>query len=198
MSTIKIENRSNAQCQREKTTEEFINEYKTVLESTPSFSKDVVEFSEIMAKHPADIFIVTSFPKGERCEQIRQGDVYLFRKGDETEGSFDNVQYAKYAPTVKNIKEPKNKSMNLQFGEAITGDHKVVPLKGTKCTVMDCTIDLPVKNDFGRDAEYNVKIIKADGPFAVTHREHGNITCPQGTYLACVQMDPRTLSRVQD
>lgn len=198
MSTIKIENRANAQGQREKTTEEFINEYKTVLESTPSFSKDVVEFSEIMAKHPADIFIVTSFPKGERCEQIRQGDVYLFRKGDETEGSLDNVQYAKYAPTVKNIKEPKNKSMNLQFGEAITGDHKVVPLKGTKCAVMDCTIDLPVKNDFGRDAEYNVKIIKADGPFAVTHREHGNITCPQGTYLACVQMDPRTLSRVQD
>ena len=88
--------------------------------------------------------------------------------------------------------------MNLQFGEAITGDHRIVPLKGAKLTVMDCTIDLPVKNDFGRDAEYNVKIIKADGPFAVTHREHGNITCPQGTYLACVQMDPRTLSRVQD
>ena len=54
MSTIKIENRANAQGQREKTTEEFINEYKTVLESTPSFSKDVVEFSEIMAKHPTD------------------------------------------------------------------------------------------------------------------------------------------------
>ena len=38
MSTIKIENRANAQGQREKTTEEFINEYKTVLENTPSFS----------------------------------------------------------------------------------------------------------------------------------------------------------------
>lgn len=198
MSTIKIENRANAQGLKEKTYDEFIGEYKTVLENNSSFSKDVVEFSEIMAKNPADIFIVTSFPKSEKCEQIRQGDVYLFRKGEEDEGTLDNVLYAKYAPTVKNISEPKNKSMNLQFGEAITGDHRVVPLKGTKCTVMNCTVELPVKNDFGNNASYDAKIVQADGPFAVTHREHGNITCPKGTYLACVQMDPRTLSRVRD
>ena len=85
MSTIKIENRPNANGQRELTKEQFIEKYSKVVKEHGVFSKDVLEFSELMAKHPADVFIVTSFEPGKACEQIRQGDIYLFRAGDAEE-----------------------------------------------------------------------------------------------------------------
>lgn len=198
MSTIKIENRPNAEGVRAKSKEDFIKEYAKVIGENQAFAKDVVEFSELMAKHPADVYIVPSFESGKACEQIRQGDIYLFRKGEKSEGTKDNVMYAKYIKTVTDKKETK--SMNLQLGEAITGDHKVVPLKGTKVKMYDCKIQLPIANQFmGRDTvDYPVKLVVADGAFCVAHREHGNITCDKGTYLACSQLDARTLTRVTD
>ena len=196
MSTVKIENRVNELGVKSKSREEFISEYKSILENHDTFAKDVLEFSEIMAKHPADIFIVPSFQAGEKCEQIRQGDIYLFRKGEASEGTLDNVMYAKYSKTIS--EKRLSKSMNLQFGDAITGDHKVVPLKGTDLKIYECSIELPIKNDFGSMSRYEAKIIESDGPFAVVHGEHGNITCDKGTYLACVQLDARTLTRVTD
>ena len=79
MATIKIENKPNAQGLRELTTTEFVKKYSDVVKKHETFSKDVLEFSELMAKHPADVFIVASFEEGKACEQIRQGDIYLFR-----------------------------------------------------------------------------------------------------------------------
>lgn len=197
MSTVKIENRPNAEGIREKSREEFLQEYSNVIKNHKVFSKDVLEFSELMAKHPADVFIIPAFEAGQPCEQIRQGDVYLFRKGEASEGTLDNVMFAKYFPTITNKKE--SDSMNLQLGNAITGDHKVVPLAGTTVKMYDCKIELPIKRTFGSgNIQYDVKLFTADGPFCVMHAEHGNITAPKGTYLACVQLDARTLTRVQD
>ena len=196
MSTIKIENKPNANGQRELTKEQFIEKYSKVVKEHGVFSKDVLEFSELMAKHPADVFIVTSFEPGKACEQIRQGDIYLFRAGDAEEGTLDNVMYAKYAKTIS--EQEKSDSMNLQLGNAITGDHKVIPLKGTNVQIYDCKIELPIKSFRGNTTPYEVKLVVADGPFGVFHREHGNITCQKGTYLACTQMDSRTMTRVTD
>jgi hypothetical protein len=196
MSTIKIENRPNVKGQREKTTEEFIKEYSKVVKKNKEFSKDVLEFSELMAKHPADVFIVTSFEPGQKCEQIRQGDIYLFRKGEKEEGTLNNVMFDKYIKTVSDKKE--SESMNLQLGESITGDHKVIPLKGTNVKIYECNIEVPVKSFRGDSMSYPVKLIVADGAFGVFHKEHGNITCPKGTYLACTQIDARSLTRMKD
>jgi hypothetical protein len=196
MSTIKIENRPNVNGQREKTTEEFIKEYSQVVKKNKEFSKDVLEFSELMAKHPADVFIVTSFEPGQRCEQIRQGDIYLFRKGEKEEGTLNNIMFDKYIKTVSNKKE--SESMNLQLGESITGDHKVIPLKGTNVKIYECNIEVPIKSFRGDTTSYPVKLIVADGPFGVFHKEHGNITCQKGTYLACTQLDARTMTRMKD
>ena len=196
MTTIKIQNKPNAEGLREKTTEEFIKEYSKVVKEHGVFSKDVLEFSELMAKHPADVFIVTSFEPGKACEQIRQGDIYLFRAGDKEEGTLDNVMYAKYANTISGKEE--SDSMNLQLGNAITGDHKIIPLKGTNVKIYDCKIELPIKSFRGDTTSYDVKLVVADGPFGIFHREHGNITCQKGTYLACTQMDSRTMTRVTD
>lgn len=197
MATIKIENKPNAQGLRELTTTEFVKKYSDVVKKHETFSKDVLEFSELMAKHPADVFIVASFEEGKACEQIRQGDIYLFRAGNEEDGSLDNVMYAKYIKTIQDRR--KSDSMNLQFGNAITGDHKIIPLKGTKVEISECSITLPIKNGWGSDnMNYPVKLVVADGPFGVFHKEHGNITCPKGTYLACTQLDARTLTRMRD
>lgn len=195
MSTIKLENKVNVTTgQRELSKEDFIKQYTNVVKEHKVFEKDVLELSEIMAKHPADVYIVHSFEEGKACEQIRQGDIYLFRKGDGK--ALDNVQYAKYAPTISDLKEAK--SMNLQLGESITGDHKIVPLKGTKVKIQDCYIQLPVSNFRGGTAPYAVKLVEADGPFCVVHREHGNITATEGTYLACTQVDARSMTRMKD
>jgi hypothetical protein len=196
MSTIKIENKPNLKGQREKTTEEFIKEYSRVVKENKTFSKDVLEFSELMAKHPADVFIVTSFEKGQKCEQIRQGDIYLFRKGEKSEGTLNNVMFDKYVSTISDKK--KSESMNLQLGESITGDHKVIPLKGTNVTIYECNIEIPVKSFRGSTFSYPVKLIEADGAFGIFHKEHGNITCPKGTYLACTQLDARSMTRMKD
>lgn len=193
--TIKIANQLNQNGQYSKTKEELLLEYTKAMENHAIFNKDVIEFSELMAKHPADVFIIPSFEAGKPCEQIRQGDVYLFRKGEKDEGTLDNIMYAKYKNTISELKETE--SRNLQFGESITGDHKIIPLKNTNIKVYDCTIELPIKVTRGSNT-YKVKLVKADGPFGVFHSEHGNITCPKGTYLACVQLDARSLTRMRD
>lgn len=195
MTSIKIANQLSQNGQYLKTKDELLLEYTKAMKTHSVFNKDVVEFSELMAKHPADVFIITSFEAGKPCEQIRQGDVYLFRKGEEDEGTLDNIMYAKYKNTISELKETE--SRNLQLGESVTGDHKIIPLKNTNIKVYDCTIELPIKIGFGSN-KYSVKLVKADGPFGVFHREHGNITCPKGTYLACVQLDARSLTRMRD
>lgn len=197
MSTIKLENKVNLELgTREMSKEDFIKSYTEVISKSEAFNKDVLELSEIQAKHPADVYIVQSFEEGKPCEQIRQGDIYLFRKGDER--TLDNVQYAKYAPTISFKDETPSKNMNLQFGNSITGDHKIVPLKGTTVTIRECTIDLPVLSFRGDVTPYDVKLVEADGPFCVVHGEHGNITTTGGTYLACTQIDARSMQRMRD
>lgn len=196
MATIKLENKANAEGVRALTREDFISKYATAVGNHKVFSKDVVEFAELMAKHPADVFIVTDFESGKACEQIRQGDIYLFRKGEASEGTLNNVMFDKYITTMSSKQETK--SMNLQIGASITGDHKIIPLKGTTVKVYDCTIDLPIKSFRGDTTPYSVKLVEADGSFGVFHSEHGNITCPKGTYLACTQLDARSMTRMLD
>ena len=41
-------------------------------------------------------------------------------------------------------------------------------------------------------------LVQSDKPFVVAHPEHASVECPAGTYQVSLQMDARTLQRVQD
>ena len=171
--------------EQETTREQFIQQYSQQVEQVDSMKDKVLELSELQAKHPADVYIVADFKEGEPIPEIEQGDILLWHKGSR--------QYDKYIGTVSGRKETK--SRNLQLGESITGDHKVVPLANSNLKIEDCTISIP-RN--GRDLSYPAKIITADQAFCVVHREHGNVTLPAGEYMSCVSMNPKSMSRMLD
>lgn len=167
------------------TKEEFIKQYSQQVERVNNLKEDVLELSKLQAKHPADIYIVADFKEGEPIPEIAQGDILLWKEGSR--------MYNKYINTVSDRQETK--SRNLQLGESITGDHKVIPLKNTSLKIEDCTILVNAKN---RTLHYPAKIITAIAPFCVVHREHGNVTLPEGIYMSCVSLNPKSLTRMLD
>lgn len=173
--------------QQETTREDFIKQYTEHVEQVDSIKADVLELAELQAKHPADVYIVADFKEGEVIPEIEQGDILLWKKGSR--------QYERYIGTVNSRKETK--SRNLQLGESITGDHLVVPLKNSNLTIEDCVITID-RGSNRRSLSYPAKIINADQPFCVVHREHGNVTLPAGEYMSCVSLDPKSMTRMLD
>lgn len=178
--TVKIQN-SNQVSNRD-----FLLQYTQEVEKIDTLKQDVLELSELMAKHPADVFIISNFEDDDPSAEAIQGDILIWRKGSR--------QYNRYIDSLRDLKVTE--SRNLQLSESITGDHKVVPLKNSKLTIKNGTITVDV-NGF-RPLSYPVKMIKASAPFCVVHSEHGNITLPAGEYMSCVSLDPKTLHRMED
>lgn len=172
--------------EKETSREEFIKQYAKQVEKVENFNNDVVELSEIQAKHEADVFIVADFKEGQAVPEMAQGDILMWKEGCK--------MYDKYINTVSNRQETE--SRNLQLGESVTGDHKVVPLKGANLVIENCTIE--VQRGRGRDLSYPAKIITSDKAFCLVHREHGNMTFPAGTYMSCVSLNPKTMTRMLD
>lgn len=86
--------------------------------------------------------------------------------------------------------------MNLQDGDSLTGDHTIRTLPGTELTIEDVMFE--PKDDILEGRKYNGKVITVNKPFLLTHKEHGNMAFPEGTYLSFHAIDADTLERVYD
>jgi hypothetical protein len=164
------------------TKEQILPTFRQELEKSEDYKDSIDSLVEIYEKTPTDHFVVYRNPVDAI---IAQGDVCLFAKG--------TPMYDKYIKSWES--EGISDSKNLQFGASMTGDHCVVPLKGSDCKVEKGTIRVQVGS---REVTYDVKRVKSNKPFLVTHKEHGNIAVPANDYLACVQMNEKNLERVMD
>ena len=146
---------------------------------------EIEELSEIAAKNPVDKFIISEKPDVE----VMQGDILIW--SDITE------EYKKNFPLVTNLKETDR--MVLQDGDSLTGDHELVPLKGSKFTLMKGEFRPPViESAMWSGRTYDCRILEIDKPFVIKHREHGNITLQKGKYMICSSLDSETLDRMRD
>jgi len=164
----------------------FLKSYEKEVKKVSTFKKDVQELSELMAKHETDIYVVADFKRGQDIPEMEQGDILLWKEGCR--------MYDKYIDTLEDLEITE--SRNLQLGESITGDHCVVPLKGSNLTIKNGSIT--IKREGSRDLSYPVKMIETDKPFCLVHKEHGNMTLPAGTYMSCVSLNPKTMTRMLD
>lgn len=166
-------------------TQDVLNYFTQTLESTESFEKsEIEELSDIMAKNPADKFIISQKPE----VPVMQGDLLIW--------SDITKEYKKEFPKVANLSETTR--MVLQEDDSITGDHMLVPLRRAKYKLYNGRFVPSVLEEQGFDNAYNCKILEIDTPFVVTHREHGNITLTAGKYMICSSLDSETLERMRD
>lgn len=168
-------------------TEKVVDIFKTKLSEANLYEQSEIEqLAEDFAKNPADKFIITEALDVEAA----QGDILIWAKG--------TSMYEQNFKNLRNLK--KTTRMVLQEGDSITGDHRVVPLKGSKLTVKEGSFIpefLKGKNRWG-DQSYRGLTIVSDKPFLIVHREHGNIALPAGEYMVCTALDSSTLSRMMD
>ena len=180
---IKVQRKTDSQGL---TQEQIVSEFRTALVDNSDVYKksEIEELAALHAKSTTDNFIVSD--KEAATRSLKQGDILI------------HGTQSKYYLAVKNTitKAEPTSSMNLQNGEAITGDHRIVPLKGAKLTIENAMF-VPLDN-VTRGRKYQCKLIKSDKPFALTHQEHGNMTFPAGEYMSFVALDPRTQQRVID
>ncbi len=180
---IKVQRKADSQGLSQ---EQIVSEFRTALtDNSDVYEKsEIEELADIHAKSTTDNFIVSDADAPVRS--LKQGDILIY-------GS-----KSKYYLAVKNTitKGEPTTNMNLQNGVAITGDHKVVPLKGANLTIENAMF-VPLDN-VTRGRKYQCKLIKSDKPFALTHQEHGNMTFPAGEYMSFVALDPKTQQRVID
>ena len=180
---IKVQRKTDSQGL---TREQIVSEFRTALTDNSDVYKqsEIEELAALHAKSTTDNFIVSD--KDAETRSLKQGDILI------------HGVKSPYYLAVKNTitKGELTENRNLQTGEAITGDHKVVPLKGANLTIENARFT-PLDN-VTRGRSYNCKIIKSDKPFALTHQEHGNMTFPAGEYMSFVALDPRTQQRVID
>lgn len=170
-------------------TKEVLTTFEKALEQNGSFSKSEIEqLVDAYAKNPVDKFIVSD---GDLTDTFgRQGDILFW--------SEDSEMYKKEIKGVKRLK--KTDKLVLQKDDSVTGDHRLVPLKGTKYTLQEGVFTpsfLKGKNRWG-DRDYDCLILDIDKPFLVVHREHGNMAYTAGKYMICSQMNPETLYRMMD
>lgn len=166
--------------------EEVLNLFTQTLEDTELFEKsEIEELSDIVAKNPADKFIVSEKPS----VPVMQGDLLIW--SDVTD------EYKKEFPRVKDL-APTTR-MVLQDDDSITGDHELVPLKNANFTLRTGKF-VPSRLEghlWGSNA-YDCKILEIDTPFVIKHREHGNIALTAGKYMICSSLDSETLTRMKD
>lgn len=171
------------------TQEQIVAEFRTALENNSScYTKsEIEELAALHAKTPTDNFVVSD--EDAKRRSIKQGDILIH--------GVESKFYKQVAKSIdmKNARPAEN--TNLQEGKAITGDHRVVPLKGAKLEILDTRFK-PVDDRILGGRPYPCKIIKSDKPFALTHQEHGNMTFPAGEYMSFVALDPKTQNRIID
>lgn len=180
---IKVQRKSDS---KDLTNEQIVSEFRTALTDNSDVYKksEIEELAALHAKSLTDNFVISD--KDAATRSLKQGDILIH--------GIQSKYYLKVKDTISN-RQPAN-SMNLQNGEAITGDHRVVPLKGAKLTIENAMFT-PADN-ITRGHKYPCKIIKSNKPFALTHQEHGNMTFPAGEYMAFTALDPKTQQRVID
>ena len=169
--------------------EEVIQKFEKTLQDNGNFSKSEIEqLVDCYAKNPVDKFIVSD---GDLESTFgRQGDILFWSEDSEM-----------YSQEIKSVHSLKNtKSLVLQKGDSVTGDHRLVPLNDCKFTLKEGKFTpafLKGKNRW-REPEYDCLILDIDKPFLVVHREHGNMALTAGKYMICSQMDPQSLERMLD
>lgn len=156
-------------------------------EYTDVFSKSEIEqLVDAVAKNPTDKYIIT-----EKQDVISaQGDILFW--SDATDF------YKEVVPTVTELQSTDR--LVLQDGDSMTGDHRLIPLKGSKYTLQKGKFVPPVlkgKNSWG-DRYYDCLLLTIDKPFVVFHREHGNIAQEAGSYLICTSLDSASLEKMLD
>jgi len=161
--------------------EQVQEKFCTTLKNYNSFSQDISELAELFSKNPTDNFII----QGENlATEAFQGDIQILGK--------DTELYKQFIKKLKKKDEAKN--MNLQEGESVTGDHRIVPLADSNLTITDCEI----KPEILEGKRWDAKLIKSDKPFLIYHSEHGNMGLPAGEYMTCISFDPSTLHKIID
>ena len=167
-------------------TEEVLSLFTQTLETAELFEKsEIEELSDIVAKNPADKFIVSVKPD----VPVMQGDLLIW--SDLTD------EYKKEFPRVKDL-TPTSR-MVLQDDDSITGDHELVPLRSANYTLKTGKFvpSILEGHTWGSNS-YDCKILEIDTPFVIKHREHGNITLTAGKYMICSSLDSESLTRMRD
>lgn len=167
-------------------TEEVLNLFTQTLETAELFEKsEIEELSDIVAKNPADKFIVSVKPD----VPVMQGDLLIW--SDLTD------EYKKEFPRVHDL-TPTSR-MVLQDDDSITGDHELVPLSTANYTLKTGKFvpSILEGHTWGSNS-YDCKILEIDTPFVIKHREHGNITLTAGKYMICSSLDSESLTRMRD
>lgn len=167
-------------------TEEVLDFFTQTLNDCQLFEKEEIEqLSDIAAKNPVDKFIVSEQPNVE----VMQGDILIWSElTEEYKINFPRVQIGE-----------ETTSLVLQDDDSMTGDHRLVPLRGANYSLKKGKFIPPILEGaiWGGNA-YDCKILEIDTPFVITHREHGNITLTAGKYMICSSLDSKTLRRMQD
>lgn len=173
--------------ENEVSTQEVIDRFKSELEATNLYEKSEIEMLvDLMSKNPTDRFMISTVPDVEGA----QGDILIWAKGTE--------MYNKNKPNLKHLKKSTN--MVLQETDSITGDHRIVPLEGSKVEIKvgEFTPEfLKGKNRWG-DRSYRGLLVTSDKPFLIYHREHGNVALPAYEYMICTALDAKSLTRMMD
>lgn len=167
-------------------TEEVLNLFTQTLETADLFKKsEIEELSDIVAKNPADKFIVSVKPE----VPVMQGDLLIW--SDLTD------EYKREFPRVKDLTTATG--MVLQDDDSITGDHELVPLKNAHYTLkVGKFIPSILEGHTWGSNSYDCKILEIDTPFIIKHREHGNIALTAGKYMICSSLNSETLTRMRD
>ena len=167
--------------------EEVVKLFTDTLDDySETFNKsEIEELTDIVAKNPADKFIVSVKP----TVPVMQGDLLIW--SDETD------EFKREFPRVKDLQ--KTTRMVLQDDDSITGDHELVPLSNAKFTLKTGKFvpSILERHTWGFNS-YDCKILDIDTPFVIKHREHGNITLTAGKYMICSSLDSETLTRMRD
>lgn len=167
-------------------TEEVLSLFTRTLETADLFEKsEIEELSDIVAKNPADKFIVSVKPE----VPVMQGDLLIW--SDITD------EYKKEFPRVRDL-APTSR-MVLQDDDSITGDHELVPLRNAKYTLQTGKFvpSILEGHTWGGNT-YDCKVLEIDTPFVIKHREHGNIALTAGKYMICSSLDSESLTRMRD
>lgn len=171
---------------QELSNEQLVEQFRTNLtSSSASYSVDEqTALANLFAKTPTDNYVVYS--KADLVRPLKQGDILLYH----TSSSY----YKAVSKTIGSLR--KSNGMNLQDGVSVTGDHRCIAVEGSKFSIEEGMFK--PKDNITRGRQYPCKVIKSDKPFLIYHSEHGNITVPEGEYLAFTAINPETLTRVLD